>query len=486
MRSGISEFATVFATLVFVAGATATKAADKGEVLLGAAVEPWTGDLDEIVDRGFLRVVTAYNPLFYTYDETGKAVGLVAETAHEFEKFLNDSLESKDKSVDVIVYAVPRDEILDYIVEGRADIADANLTITAERSEIVNFTSPLLHDVSEVVVSGPGLGNISSIDDLSSTALHLRRSSSYFTHVQDLNFGRAKAGLAEIPVVAVDEYLEDHDILDLVDEGVFPATIVDSHKAELWSQVFENIIVHEDLSVNDSGQIAWALRQDTPRLMEAANAFSETVKKGTLLGNILLDRYFSNPEGIDALRNPDRHQDLSNVIEVFQEYSDQYGFDWLMIFAQAFQESKLDQSKRSAAGAIGIMQVLPSTAADPNVAVSGIEELENNVHAGVRYLRFIKDRYFDQPDMTPTDQILFSFAAYNAGPRRIAKIRAEAQELGFDPNIWFGNVEVVAAKSISREPVVYVRNIFRYYVAYQHLVSMREGRQDKLDAQASE
>ena len=219
--------------------------------------------------------------------------------------------------------------------------------------------------------------------------------------------------------------------------------------------------------------------------MDAANAFSTTAKRGTLLGNIVFDRYFSNPEGIEALRNPDRHQDLSTVIEVIKEYSDQYGFDWLMIFAQAFQESKLDQSKRSQAGAIGVMQVLPSTAADPNVAVSGIEELENNVHAGVRYLRFIKDRYFDEPGMSPSDQVLFSFAAYNAGPRRVANIRAKAQELGFDPNVWFGNVEVVAAKSISREPVVYVRNIFRYYVAYEHMMSMRAGRQDKLDAQAN-
>lgn len=156
-----------------------------------------------------------------------------------------------------------------------------------------------------------------------------------------------------------------------------------------------------------------------------------------------------------------------------------------MIFAQAFQESKLDQSKRSRAGAIGVMQVLPSTAADPNVAVSDIEELENNVHAGVRYLRFIKDRYFSGPELTPTDQVLFSFAAYNAGPRRIENARARAQELGFDPNAWFGNVEVVAAQSISREPVIYVRNILRYYVAYRHLVTMRASRQEKLDAQAN-
>jgi soluble lytic murein transglycosylase-like protein len=144
-----------------------------------------------------------------------------------------------------------------------------------------------------------------------------------------------------------------------------------------------------------------------------------------------------------------------------------YNFDPLLIAAQGFQESGLDQSKRSPLGAIGIMQVMPSTARDPNVGISDIHIAERNVEAGVKYLRFVHDRYFSDPALSPLDRTLFSFAAYNAGPGNIAKARQHAEELGLDPNVWFDSVELAAARVISREPVIYVRNILRFYASYQ-------------------
>ena len=127
------------------------------------------------------------------------------------------------------------------------------------------------------------------------------------------------------------------------------------------------------------------------------------------------------------------------------------------------------------------MQVLPSTAADPNVDIDDIEKLENNVHAGVKYLRFIEDHYFSDASIDPVDRVLFSFAAYNAGPRSIARARAKAAKMGFDPNQWFGNVEVAAARTISREPVIYVRNVYKYYVAYEHLAAIKEAREEVIE-----
>ena len=145
-----------------------------------------------------------------------------------------------------------------------------------------------------------------------------------------------------------------------------------------------------------------------------------------------------------------------------------------MLAALAYQESGLDQSKRSNAGAIGVMQLLRSTASDPNVGITKIEELENNIHAGTKCLRFLRDRYFSDDDLPDLEQQLFTFAAYSAGPARIQKLRAETVEVGLDPNLWFGNVEVVAAKRVGRETVQYVSNISKYYVAYRlaaaHLV----------------
>ncbi len=119
------------------------------------------------------------------------------------------------------------------------------------------------------------------------------------------------------------------------------------------------------------------------------------------------------------------------------------------------------------------MQVMPKTAADPVVGIADIKVEKQNIHAGVKYLRFVRDRYFSQPEISPLDQVLFSFAAYNAGPRGITRARKRAEKMGFDRNIWFGHVEVAAAATISREPVIYVRNIFKYYTAYKLVEARR-------------
>ena len=130
-----------------------------------------------------------------------------------------------------------------------------------------------------------------------------------------------------------------------------------------------------------------------------------------------------------------------------------------------------------------MMQILPSTAADANVGIPDIEAIESNVHAGVKYLRFLKERYFSSDDIDPLDQVLFAFAAYNAGPANISKARQKATEMGLDPNSWFGETEVAAAKSISREPVIYVRNIYKYYVAYKQIARLQAGRQEAMRKQ---
>jgi membrane-bound lytic murein transglycosylase MltF len=163
-------------------------------------------------------------------------------------------------------------------------------------------------------------------------------------------------------------------------------------------------------------------------------------------------------------------QRFKDAVEFFKQYSQQYGFDWLMIVAQAYQESGIDQSKRSPAGAIGVMQLLPGTATDPNVNIRQIEVMGHNIHAGVKYLRFIHDRYFKNEPMDALNKMLFAFASYNAGPGRVIKLRQEAQHSGFNPNIWFRNVEIIAARQIGRETVQYVGNIRKYYIAYRRIV----------------
>jgi membrane-bound lytic murein transglycosylase MltF len=183
------------------------------------------------------------------------------------------------------------------------------------------------------------------------------------------------------------------------------------------------------------------------------------------MGNILHKRYLRSTDWVENAYGPLDVERFKGLSQLFEKYASTYDFDWLMIAAQAYQESRLDHSQVSPAGAVGVMQLLPSTAR--SVGIEDIEDLESNIHAGVKYLRLLRDRYFDDAELDPVNRGLFAFAAYNAGPTRISRLRREAAELGLDPNVWFDNVEVIVAREVGREPVQYVSNIYKYYVAYR-------------------
>jgi membrane-bound lytic murein transglycosylase MltF len=444
------------------------------DVVLEHISQPWTGDLDGITKRGFVRILTVHNPLFFTFDGAEQR-GLAYDMARAFEEHLAEEI-GRVRSPSVVLIPVARDEVLTGLIEGRGDIAAANLTITPDRKRIVDFSLPTYPNISELVVTGPAAADVSSFDDLAKTMLHLRRSSSYFEHMTRFNSERTKAGKAPIPVKDVDEYLEDYDLLDMVNSGILPAIVVDSHKMAFWARVYPRIVVHEDLAIHTGNEVAWAVRKDSPQLLKSVNAFAKTIRKGTLLGNIALKRYLGDTKRVEnALASEDRKR-YEKMVALIKRYADQYDFDWLMIAAQAYQESGFDQSKRSAAGAVGIMQLLPSTAADPVVGIPDISAAEDNIHAGVKYLRWIRDHYFSSEEISPLDRVLLSFAAYNAGPGNTIRARRKARQLGFDPNRWFGHVEVGMYRAVSGEPASYVRNIYKYYVTYQHLEHTRQMR----------
>jgi membrane-bound lytic murein transglycosylase MltF len=446
--------------------------------ILDHVQEPWTGDLDGIVERGFVRVLTVHNPLYFTFDGK-RRLGLAVEMGRLFEEHLAEEI-GRVRSPTVVLIPVARDELLPGLVAGRGDIAAANLTITPDREAIVAFSDPIYPGISELVVTGPAAPELSSLNDLAGTELHLRPSSSYFEHVQALNAERIRQGKAPIPVHPADENLEDHDLLDLVNAGVLPAIVVDSHKASFWAQVFPHVVVREDLAIHTGANVGWALRKNSPQLLATMNAFAKTVRKGTLIGNMTISRYLESADWIDAAVSGEHRERFEPIAQTFQRYAGRYDFDWLMIAAQAYQESRFDQSKRSPAGAVGIMQLLPSTAADRAVGIPDISTIENNVHAGVKYLAWLRDRYFSEDGIEPLDRLLLSFAAYNAGPGNVARARRKARGLGFDPDRWFGHVEVGMYRVVSGEPVSYVRNVYKYYVTFKRLEQVDRARERAL------
>jgi membrane-bound lytic murein transglycosylase MltF len=448
---------------------------------LAPLVEPFKGDLDGMLKRRVIRVLTVQSPVLYSVDK-GREVGLTYEAAKAFEKWLNEKAGNKAAAVHVIAIPVARDRLIPWLVEGRGDIAAAQLTITPEREKQVDFSVPVATGVTEVLVTGPDAPPASSIDELSGRELYVRPSSSYAEHLRVLNARFEREGKAPVKIVAADENLETGDILEMVSAGLVPATVADSVTADLYTQIFPNLRKNSDVASRPQ-EIGWAFRKNSPKLAAEVNAFLKPRGQGTLAGNVLINKYLKTTKWVRNARSDEDRRRFLSMVELFREYAGRYDMDYLLVAAQAYQESGLDQSKRSRAGAIGVMQVMPATARDKAVNIRDIEKLENNIHAAVKYNRWMMDNFYNEPGITPLNKELLAFASYNAGPGRVASLRREAKARGLDPNKWFNNVELVAAKRIGRETVTYVSNIYKYYLAYQLMVQGEKRRREaKADA----
>jgi len=447
--------------------------------------EPWSGDLDGMTDRRAIRVlVVSGGPQFFYY--RGRPRGIMVELLVRFRASLNESLGRGLDAVEIVPMPVSRDRLIPALLAGQADLIAADMTITEQRSELVDFSTPLVRSVDEVLIFRPGSSaGISSIDDLAGRSVYVHESSSYFEHLTVLNAEFSERGLDPIHIQPAHELLRTQDIVEMVNAGLVDATVLDSFRANYWKQIFADIEVRDDITVNKGASIAWAFRKDSPQLAEAVNEFVHEHRQGSLIGNILLKRYLADAEWIRDATNDVSLERLRPFLDLFQSGAEIAELDPLMLIAQAYQESELDHSKVSPAGAVGIMQIKPSTAADKNVGFDDISGMADNIDAGATYMRFVMNRYFAGEEMDELHQWLFGLAAYNAGPARIQRIRRQAASEGYDPNLWLENVELVAARQIGRETVNYVRNIFTYYVAYRMAWEERRLRQ-MLDEQPSQ
>ena len=443
---------------------------DALEVNIESIMQPWKGDLPGMLDRRVIRVLTTYSKTFFFIDK-GQQRGATHDIFAEFERSLNAQLAKEKKlkqrhlKVRIIFVPVTRDNLFTALNEGKGDIAAANLTITATRQQQVAFTDPIYSDIQELLISGPASPQVKNVDDLAGKTVFVRRSSSYYESLEALNARFAKASLPHIVIKPAPEALEDEDLLEMLNAGLIPLIVVDRHKALFWKQVFPKIQVHEDIVLRDNGNIAWAVRKDNPQLLAKLNGFIKDNRQGSTLGNTLLLRYLKSAKYVKNAAAEKERRKFLKMVEIFRKYGDRYDVDWLLMAAQGYQKSRLNQSVRSHVGAIGVMQVMPSTGKE--LKVGDIKQLDPNIHAGVKYMRWMIDRYYGDEPMTQLDKALFSFASYNAGPARIARLRTETKKRGFDPNIWFGNVENLAAEKIGAETVTYVSNIYKYYIAYR-------------------
>ncbi|SHO43988.1 MltF family protein [Desulfopila aestuarii] len=450
---------------------------------LVAPIPPnWVGDFDGIRKRNYIRILVPYSKTFFSVDR-GKQHGIDYDFGKALEKWINKKYPSQVKTRPFAVLFIPvkRDQLLPDLVAGKGDIAAGGLTVTADRQKDVDFVSPFASGVREVLVTVPDYPPVSKIDDLSGKEITIRASSSYFEHLTAINTRLKEMGLQPTTIISADESLESEDLLEMVNAGLIQATVVDRYLAQIWLPLYTEMKINDSLYINDTGELAWAIRKDSPQLSKMLNSFMKEHKVGTTFGNILVKRYVENPERVLNPTSKEEMQKFENLVELFKLHGNTYNFDYLMLMAQGYQESMLDQKARSHRGAVGIMQILPSTAADPVINIKGIEkDPAKNIEAGAKYLRFLTDKYLSDEDITPSNQTLMAFAAYNAGPGNLLKFRRLAEKSGQDPNIWFHNVEYAAARITGQETVKYVANIYKYYLAYKLVTAMQESQKKPL------
>ena len=429
--------------------------------------QTYTGDFDGMVKRRVIRAGVPFNRTYYFIDE-GQQRGLAYEYLMLFEEALNKKLNTGLLKVHVVPMPLPRDQLLSALQAGKVDLVAAQLTITPERQAIVDFTAPSRRGVNEIVVTGPESPAINSVDELAGKRVHVRKTSSYYQSLQALNQRFAKEGKTPVDINEASDYLEDDDLLEMVNAGLIDAVVVDDYLAKFWGKIFPKLQLHENVQLRSGADIAGAVRKKSPKFLAEINAFVAANGFDSAIGRILNNRYLSNTKYVTNARSEASRRKFEQMAAIFKKYGDQYDFDYLMMAAQGYQESRLDHNARSHVGAIGVMQVMPATGAEQKVG--DIKQLEPNIHAGVKYMRFMRDQYFKDEPMSDLNKALFTFASYNAGPGRIRGLRREAAKRGLDPNVWFGNVEHIASERIGRETVTYVANIYKYYLAYSLVV----------------
>jgi membrane-bound lytic murein transglycosylase MltF len=434
---------------------------------LGTENKVWKGDFDRMLERRMIRVLVPYSRTLF-FNDKGRERGITAELVRTWEHYINKKYAVKLGKRPVTIYLIPttRDKLIPQVAEGLGDIAAGNITVTEARQETVDFVAPEdIREVNEIVVAGPKAPPIKTVTDLSGATIHVRKASSYYESLQELNARFGQEGKPAIKLVLLPDALEDEDAMEMANAGVLDLLIVDDWKAATWAPLLPQLKLIPGAAVRTGGHTGWVLRKESPKLTaELQDFYKQVIKKQGIHAYLRAQAakrvkdYKNNTADADLKR-------FEQMLALFHKYGQQYNFDPLMLAAQGYQESGLNQNAKSHVGAIGVMQIMPATGAQ--LKVGDITVTESNIHAGAKYMDQLMTKYFQDAKFSETNRALFAFASYNCGPGNVSKMRKLAGQRNLDPDKWFNNVEIVTSEKIGIETTTYVRNIYKYYVAYK-------------------
>jgi membrane-bound lytic murein transglycosylase MltF len=424
----------------------------------------FTGDFDAMLDRRLIRLVVPYSPTLF-FEDKGTIYGTAANGAQLFEDRVNKAFALGSRRLTVPLTPVSRDKLFDTLLAGDGDIAAGDITITDELRKKVAFSLPVIGNVREIVITGEDFPELESVEELSGKEVAVARSTAYYESLTKLNERLTAQGKPPVPITIVPDTLEVEDLMEMTAAGLLPATVGDDWVAGLWVQIIKGLRLHPKAALREGAEIAWAVRPDNPKLLAMLNRAITEITGNVHRWSDDTRSYLMELKQLHTATQSADMQRFHDTVEIFRQYAGQYRFDTLMLVAQGYQESGLDQRTVSRVGAVGLMQIMPQTSRE--LGVGDVHKADPNVHAGAKYMAQLMDDYFSGVQFDDQNRNLFAFAAYNAGPGKIQSLRREAQAEGLDPNLWFNNVERVVAARVGQETVRYVRNIYKYYVAYK-------------------
>ena len=464
---------TVIISLVVVAGMCSPALAQKGppeakkeglkaEVFFEEFFAKRTGDLPEMLEKHQVRVLVVPGRSTYFLDAKGQPRGIDYELLKGWEKMLNKGRAKGEPPISVVFIPVTLEELGDALLQGRGDIAGITLKTPGRANEFA-YATPIFGDIKDVVVTRKGGPEIAKLEDLSGQEVHVVSGSAQEESMAGLNARLKKQGLAPIVVVQEKPYVSHENLLEMIQGDIITVGVVSDVIANLWKNVFKGLVIHDTIPVASDLTAAWAVRKDNPQLLANLNeAIASVLKKDKRAFQRDFSQYFKNTHWI---KNPFEKGAKSEVSPHFQKEAATFGMDWLQLMAQGFQESSLNNKAKSPYGAVGIMQVLPSTA--KWMKVNNYDTVEGNIHAGSKYMEYLMKRYAKEPAISKENRFFFALAGYNAGPGNVNKYRRRAEKLGYDRNVWFGNVERACLRYNNLETVNYIRNILNYALAYK-------------------
>jgi membrane-bound lytic murein transglycosylase F len=436
---------------------------------VATSVEDWPG----IVQRKHLRVALPNNSASY-FLWGGQLMGFDYELLQHF-------AEQHKLRLDVVV-ATEQDQLLDHVRSGRADVAGGFLTPSVSRMQGgIVFSSPY-HLSSQVVVAKVDDHTLDTPEQLDGHTVSVRPGTSYWQSILQLQ----ERGIG-VQLAAAPEDEETEAAIANVASGAYDLTVADQNFLAIELTWRDDIRAAFTLG-EEEGQ-AWALRANNPQLLKQLNAFIAKEYRG-LFYNMAYKKYFKAPRNVAKLKQGQlqlqEQGKLSPYDDLIKKYAEQYQFDWRLIAAQMYQETKFNPHAKSWVGAQGLLQVMPATARE--MGVKDMHNPENGIKAGVKYLDHVRKQF---PESLPVgDRVWFSLAAYNAGSGHVRDAIALAKQQGLNPDRWFDNVEramlLLANKKYAakarhgyvrgQEPVKYVREIRQRFGAY---VQLTEANQDK-------